>query len=145
MKFTSDIRFFAFTGALSATALFATSAAAASLTPPPAKVAHPAKEADLATVTLTPEAEKRLGIEIATVEQRRLARTRLLGGEIILPARLDGSTNGSSQSVFSILPSLTPAELVRLAQSQIEADGQVEQAKVQLDAAKTALARADQL
>jgi multidrug efflux pump subunit AcrA (membrane-fusion protein) len=115
--------------------------------PAPAKVTNPTKEADLATLTLTPEAEKRLGIETATVERRKLNRTRLFGGEIILPARQNGvGTNASSgQSVFTILPSLSPAELVRLAQSQIDADGQVEQAKVQLDAAKVALARAEQL
>jgi len=115
--------------------------------PAPAKVMNPAKEADLATLTLTPEAEKRLGIETAPVERRALKRTRLFGGEIIRPARLSGnaSTNSSGQSVFTILPSLSPAELVRLAQSQIDAEGQVEQAKVQLDAAKTALARAEQL
>ena len=115
--------------------------------PAPAKVANPTKESDLATLTLTPEAEKRLGIETAAVERRKLSRTRLLGGEIILPARQNGAgTNASSgQSVFPILPSLSPAELVRLAQSQIDADGQVEQAKVQLDATKVALARAEQL
>ena len=112
---------------------------------PPAKVAHPVKEADLATLTLTPEAEKRLGIETATVERRKLGRSRLLGGEVILPARLEGGTNTGGQSVFALLPSLTPADLVRLAQSQIDADGQVEQAQVQLEAAKTALARAEQL
>jgi hypothetical protein len=115
--------------------------------PAPAKVTNPAKEADLATLTLTPEAEKRLGIETAQVERRKLKRTRLLGGEIVLPARQSGSgTNASvGQSVFTILPSLSPAELVRLAQSQIDADGQVDQARVQLDAAKTALGRAEQL
>ena len=115
--------------------------------PAPAKVSHPSKEADLATLTLTPEAETRLAIETATVERRRLERTRLFGGEIILPARQNGngSTSSAGQSVFAILPSLSPAELVRLAQSQIDADGQVEQAKVQLDAVKVALARAEQL
>jgi len=119
-------------------------AAESGKSPPPAKVAHPSKEADLATLTLTPDAEKRLGIETAIVESRKLGRTRLLGGEVILPAGLNGRTN-AGQSVFAILPSLSAAELVRLAQSQIEADGQVEQAKVQLDAAKTALSRAEQL
>ncbi|HEU0011964.1 MAG TPA: membrane fusion protein MtrC [Verrucomicrobiae bacterium] len=115
--------------------------------PPPVKVTNPAKEADLATLTLTPEAEKRLGIETAPVERRKLKRSRVFGGEIILPARQNGAGSNVSngQSVFTILPSLSPAELVRLAQSQIDGDGQVEQAKVQLDAAKTTLARAEQL
>jgi hypothetical protein len=115
--------------------------------PPAAKVTSPMKEADLATLVLTPEAEKRLGLETAPVESKKLERRRLLGGEIILPARTSerGRTNPSSQSVFTLLSSLSPAELVRLAQSQIEADGQLEQAKVQLEAAQVALARAEQL
>lgn len=112
---------------------------------PPAKIAAPTKEADLATLTLTPEAEKRLGIVTVPVERRKLARTRLFGGEVILPANAAGETNLQRQSLFAILPSLSSAELVRVAQSQIDADGQVEQAKVQLDAARVALARAEQL
>ncbi len=113
--------------------------------PAPAKVANPAKEADLTTITLTPEAEKRLGIVTAPVERRKLERTRLFGGEIVLPARPSSTNTSSGQSVFAILPSLSPAELVRLAQSQIDADGQVDQAKVQLDAAKVSLDRAEQM
>lgn len=113
--------------------------------PPPAKITTPTKEADLATLTLTPEAEKRLGIVTVPVERRKLARSRLFGGEVILPAQAAGDTNVQRQSLFTILPSLSPAELVRVAQSQIDADGQAEQAKVQLDAAKVALARAEQL
>ncbi len=112
--------------------------------PPPAKVEKPGKEADLANLTLTAEAEKRLGITTAPVERRRLERTRLFGGEIILPAP-GGDGAGAGKSVLSILPSLTGADLVKMAQAQIDADGQVEQAKVQLDAAKVALTRAEQL
>jgi hypothetical protein len=113
--------------------------------PPAAKITSPTKEADLATLTLTPEAEKRLGIVTVPVERRKLARTRLFGGEVILPAQAAGDTNVPRQSLFTILPSLSSAELVRVAQSQIDADGQVDQAKVQFDAAKVALARAEQL
>ena len=55
---------------------------------PPAKVANGVKEADLATVTLSPEAEQRLGVKTARVEKRRLPHTMRLGGEIIaLPGR----------------------------------------------------------
>ena len=116
-----------------------------SKSPPPANVAHPTKEADLANLTLTPEAERRLGIVTVPVERRKLARSRLFGGEVIMPALTAGLTNVPRQSLFTILSSLSPAELVRVAQSQIDSDGQVEQAKVQLDAAKVALARAEQL
>lgn len=110
--------------------------------PAPAKVAVPTKETDLANIMLTADAEKRLGITTVAVERKKMERTRLFGGEVILPAKASG---GGGQSVFAILPSLTPADLVRLAQSQIDADGLIEQAKVTLGAAKVALARAEQL
>ncbi len=51
----------------------------------PSTIDHPAKETDLATVRLTPEAERRVGIEIGTVEYRAAQRTRTLGGEITVP------------------------------------------------------------
>ena len=50
--------------------------------PPPAEVQNAVKETDLTTITLTPEAVKRLGIQTAPVEQRVLERTRKFGGEI---------------------------------------------------------------
>lgn len=53
--------------------------------PSPAKVAHPISEADLATIKLTPEAEKRLGITTAAIEMRNVARTLDLSGEIVVP------------------------------------------------------------
>lgn len=52
---------------------------------PPAKVANGVKESELATVMLSPEAEQRLGIETATVEHRKVARSLRLGGEIVAP------------------------------------------------------------
>jgi hypothetical protein len=111
--------------------------------PASAKVDQPVKETDLTTITLTSEAEQRLGLVTATVKRRKLVGTRLLGGEITLPAQTGGHRDG--QSVFTILPLLSPAEQVRLAQSQIDADGQVEQARVQLNAARQALHRAEQM
>jgi hypothetical protein len=113
--------------------------------PPPAKVEKPVKESELANLTLTPEAEKRLAITTAAVQRRKFEGTRLFGGEIILPARNSTNANDGVQSIFSILPSLSSAELVRLAQSQIDADGQLDQARVQLDGTKFALTRADRL
>jgi hypothetical protein len=117
----------------------------------PAAGEKPVKEADLATLTLTPEAETRLGIMTAAVERRTVERRRTFGGEVVVPLRLDdgppaaGVNNGSRQSISSILPSLAPTERIRIAEAQIDADGQVEQAKVHLDAAQVALARAEVL
>lgn len=107
--------------------------------PAPAKVEKPGKEADLANLTLTAEAEKRLGIVTVAAERKRMPRARLFGGELILPA------GGEGKSALTVLSTTTAADLVKLAQAQIDADGQVEQAKLQLDAARLALARADRL
>ncbi|MDH4197427.1 MAG: hypothetical protein OEW05_08485, partial [Candidatus Aminicenantes bacterium] len=49
----------------------------------PAKVDHPVKEADLTTLTLTPQAVERLGITTAKAEVRAVARVLRLGGEIV--------------------------------------------------------------
>lgn len=138
------------------TALMIVICSAASLAAEPgptqtaAKIDRPIKEAELTTITLTPEAERRLGVVTAPVEQRKLTRTRLFGGEITIPARSEVTDAGSDahrdgQSVLTILPLLSPAEQVRLAQSQIDADGQVEQARVQLAAARQALRRSEQM
>ena len=50
---------------------------------PPAKVENAVKESALSTVTLSPKAEERLGIEISIVKQRNLPQSLKLGGEII--------------------------------------------------------------
>ena len=50
---------------------------------PPAKVENAVKESALSTVTLSPRAEERLGIEIAKVEARNLPGSLALGGEIV--------------------------------------------------------------
>jgi membrane fusion protein, heavy metal efflux system len=52
---------------------------------PPAKVENAVKESDLATIKLTPEAERRLGIETATVEYRDVPRTLEVSGEVVIP------------------------------------------------------------
>lgn len=50
---------------------------------PPAKVTGGVSEAALTTVTLSPEASRRLGIDTASIEQRGVTRTRSVGGEVI--------------------------------------------------------------
>ncbi|MDR4503515.1 MAG: efflux RND transporter periplasmic adaptor subunit [Candidatus Scalindua sp.] len=51
----------------------------------PAKVSKGVNESLLTTVTLTPEAEQRLGIETAVTEYRQVQDTLRLGGETIAP------------------------------------------------------------
>lgn len=51
--------------------------------PPPAKVQNAVKETDLTTITLTTEAESRLGIETTFVEYRSVEKNRTFGGEVV--------------------------------------------------------------
>ena len=51
--------------------------------PPPAKVQNAVKETDLTTITLTREAEARLGIQTVIVEYRSVEKNRTFGGEIV--------------------------------------------------------------
>ena len=119
---------------------------------PAAKASAPAKvvtENDLVTIILKPEAEQRLGIATVPLEVRKVERSRALGGELLLPlGRVDPATNSSpaaGKSIFSLLPAMTPAELVRVGEMQVDADGQVAAAQVELDAAMVASERAQSL
>lgn len=89
----------------------------------------PVKESALTTITLTPEAEKRLGIETAAIERKALRRTRTLGGEVIAQAGAErtvtapfagmlepgdaiplvGTTVARGAPIFRLVP-LAPAE-----------------------------------
>jgi hypothetical protein len=109
--------------------------------PVPAAQAKTVKEESLATVTLTPEAEKRLGITVAPVEKRKMQRTRTLPGEVILP--LAGTNYG--QSIYGLLPAMTPNDLIRIAELQADADAQLRTAQVQVEAARVTLRRAETL
>jgi len=118
-----------------------------SKSPAPAQVSRSVRESDLNRVTLSPEAERRLGIVIQTVERKAVRRMRDWSGEACA-APGDPSLGGGTlarQSVLPLLPALGPGEVLRLAQSQLEADGQVEQARVTHELAKVVLARAEQL
>ena len=55
---------------------------------PPAKIENAVKETELATVTLSSQAEERLGIEVAKAEIRQMPGSLVLGGEIVsLPGK----------------------------------------------------------
>lgn len=114
---------------------------------PAAQVSKAVAEADLATVTLTAAAERRLGIETVLVARRKVPSTRSYSGELLLPLgrATAGHRPAEEQSVYSLLPATTPAELVRAAGLQVDADGQVAAARVQLDAARVSMKRAEDL
>ncbi|MCC6743761.1 MAG: efflux RND transporter periplasmic adaptor subunit [Acidobacteria bacterium] len=126
----------------------------------PAKVDNPEKETDLATITLTAEAEKRLGIEYAATAFTNVARSLTISGEIVptadaiaqvsspmagtLVAGDSGTAIGTpvrkGQAVFRLQPYLAPE---RGLVTQLERD--VESAETRIAAAKVRLARAEQL
>jgi RND family efflux transporter MFP subunit len=134
---------------------------------PPAKVSKVAKEDDFATITLKPEAEKRLKLRTAVVERKAMPRNRVLAGEIMIPPGgslivssplagtlkppaegempTPGSTVKKGEVVLQLAPLLTPEAKATLSASRVEADGLVKSAHTQVDAAKIALDRAKRL
>jgi RND family efflux transporter MFP subunit len=132
----------------------------------PAKVEKMPGEADLTTVTLTPEAETRLRIKTAPVEAKDLARTRSVGGEVVVPPGRTilvaspiagtlyapkeglpspGTPVKKGQVIFNLVPLLTAEARATMATTRVEAQGQVEQADKQLVQAKINLDRAERL
>ena len=130
---------------------------------PPATVL---KEDDILKITLTEEAERRLGIEYGMVKAGPVARTRTFGGEVIAPpghtilvaAPLSGTLRAPAAGipragtrmkkgdvVFQLLPLLSPDARITLTASRVDAEGQVNNARVAVGAAKKNLDRALEL
>lgn len=130
---------------------------------PPAGVSKVVKEDELNTVTLTEEAEKRIGLAVASVEKKNVRRVRVYGGEVTVPvgrtilvsAPLTGIVKAppggelkagqsikTGQIVFFFVPLLTPDGRANLSASLADAEGQVNNAKTQLNLTKIALDRA---
>jgi RND family efflux transporter MFP subunit len=138
----------------------ATDEAADTKAAPPAKIDAPVKEAALATVTLTPAAEARLGIKTAAVERKALLRTRTIGGEVIAPpgaeslvtapfaGRLEAPTGvpvagtavTKGRAIFRLVP-LAPSER----DARVDAARAVGEAPARQDAAAKKTRRAQQL
>ncbi len=132
----------------------------------PASVAHILKEETVNTITLTPEATQRLGITTAPITIKPTRRTRSYSGEVTIPAGraiivaaplggiLQAPTTGvlspgaivrKGQPVMMLLPLLTPEARTTIASARVDADGQVNIAKNNLDAARIALERAQKM
>jgi cobalt-zinc-cadmium efflux system membrane fusion protein len=127
---------------------------------PAAKVENPVKEGDLATITLSPEAESRLGIRTAPVTYTGVTRARTYAGEVTLPpdstilvsAPLAGTLQAVSgepvagmalkkgQHVFRLSPFLAPERDLRSLAEKELAD-----AETRHEASKVKLERAEQL
>lgn len=169
-------RWWRMAGALSAALAFAISVsgcqppaapAAPAKSAPPAKVSTPTKEADLATVKLTEEAETHLRLKLASVERKKVARTASYGGEVVIPTgRLivvaspfngllkpppgaepptPGSLVKAGQPIFVLQPILSPESRATMAPLLVEAEGQVKQAEESLKARKIELDRQENL
>jgi membrane fusion protein, heavy metal efflux system len=126
----------------------------------PAKVSNPTTEAQLATVTLTEEAEKRLGLQTAVASVQSVMQTRTVGGEVIAPpgrsmvvsAPMAGTVRGGNvkpgsrvsagQTLFTIFPlqDLPPER-----EASIEAQREAAAAGAELKAAELRLSRLEQL
>jgi RND family efflux transporter MFP subunit len=131
---------------------------AAPASAPAAKVANPTTEAALASVTLTPEAEKRLAITVAPVERRAVPSGRLVAGEVIVPPGgsidvtapvagalagqpvIAGRTVKQGELLFRITPLLTGGGDLRIT---VERD--VSAARAALEAAQRRAERAELL
>jgi len=127
---------------------------------PPAKVENRVKESDLTRVTLTPEAEKRLGIEAAPVTERTASnQIRIAGDVLAIPGTsliVSAPASGKvalvrkeiavgqpvrkGQPLFRLTPMLAPQRDLK---TTYEADLQA--AKARFDTAKQQLERAQQL
>jgi len=132
----------------------------------PSKVTAPTKEADLATVILTPEAETRLGLGLAEVERKVVPRTTTYAGVIEVPSGgqitvaspfnavlsapkgampAPGHPVTQGQTIFTLVPILTPESIAQMAPLLIQSEGQVKTMTDQLKIAKVNLDRAEKL
>jgi hypothetical protein len=113
---------------------------------PPASVTKTANETEFNTITLKPKAEERLKIKSVEVVRKNLTDERIYGGEVILPISGAGDSAGSnSQSILSLLPTMTAADRIKVAEAQVEADGLIHAARAQLEAVSVNLARATRM
>ena len=134
------------------------------LKPPAAAIVEKVvKEDDLGSISLTSEAEHRIGLSVTPIVRKKVGRVRTYGGEITIPAGrailvaapLAGTlkplasgpvTAGQSvkagDAVFELSPMLTPDGRATLSAAFADAEGQVNNARTQLELSRVALDRA---
>lgn len=98
--------------------------------PAPAKAEAVAHESDLLRLTLTSQAQARLGISTVRVGASSASVTRATSGEIVVPAGVGG------------VPTNSVSNLQQLGIQQVAADGEVARTRAQLGLARIALDRA---
>ncbi|MBC6609201.1 efflux RND transporter periplasmic adaptor subunit [Hymenobacter sp. BT188] len=121
------------------------------------EVENPVKESDLTTVTITADAEKRLGIKTVAIKTDNVQATREVGGEIqavpgqavTIVAPVQGTLRGGAaitagqrvrqgQTLYSLVPLPAERDLLTLDQG-------TDQARTQLQVAQARLSRAEEL
>jgi RND family efflux transporter MFP subunit len=130
--------------------------------PPPAKVANQgAKEADLATITLTEEAERRLGIQLSAAEDRSGSRTGTWAGELVVPPDKTLVVSAPVAGTVALASGTLPSPGARLQRGSVllhitpllpperdlhaTLEAEVAAAQTRVDAAKLRFERADRL
>jgi hypothetical protein len=103
----------------------------------PARVSNARPEADLTKVELSAEAETRLGVRLAVIEQRPLQRTRVLGGEVLVAVPPTGDAKA--------LVMQAPSDPVQAAKELVVAENEVRAGAVQVETASLELKRAQQV
>jgi hypothetical protein len=95
------------------------------------------EESALATLTLSENAARRLGIETTPVTLERVARSRRYGGQLTWAPASERLPGGSD--TYAILSTLAPVDLLRMADLQIAADNALASARIQAEAAQRTL------
>lgn len=134
--------------------------------PSASKIAHPITEIELGRVTLSPQAEERLGLTTATVEQKSVQPMRVYGGDVLVPvgrtimvaaplagilrapetgAPVAGRQVTKGECLFYLIPILSQDARTTLSAAREDATGQVNNARTQLEMSQLALARAERL
>lgn len=123
---------------------------------PAASHAAPAKlktvaEADLGTITLTPEAEARLGVQTQAVEEKAVERTRNVAGEVVVPSgRALIVTSPVSGSVLAAGEAPSAGQIVAKGQALFRlrphpSSAELAAAPARLEVARARLQRAEQM
>lgn len=122
-------------------------------TTPAATVQNAPKEELLATVTLTAESEARLGVELFTVEKRRVARARSESGEVMTPpgksnmvtAPMAGTVMAAAEAPIPSPGSLVRRGAVIMRLTALPPGGDIAGASIRLSASRAKAARVEQL
>jgi RND family efflux transporter MFP subunit len=125
----------------------------------PSEVENPVKESELTTVTITEQAEKRLGIKTVAIKTDHVQATREVGGEIqavpgqavTIVAPVQGTLRGGTgltagqrvrqgQTLYQLVPLPAERDLLTLDQGTAQARTQLQVAQARLQRAEELLA-----